>query len=327
MDEVGFWRVVSETGGSARAVGLERLGWALRRLPAGEVEQFALLLVGKMYALDTTAHFEAPVFGADHGEPVDPEPVDAELFVNVRLAVVLAGRQTYDEVLADPTALSRRAWPELFAAHGLLHRVEQVCAERGVAGGMPGLDLAQTGSNPLFAPELLLPGGFDPPSNPWLGLTCRPDQAAFGRSLPGPRAQLQFTLLLDAVLDQLAAVDGFRELFAAHGFRAVLLTLELGPAGWPPATGFRDDGDRLHVDLHRPFPLHEPTPHQITDWARQVLTEALDLAARHLNRSGGTRQEGPGHGAPEHDEPDQSDSERGGESTRGQGHRTWRGRL
>lgn len=140
MDEKAFWRLIDLLDGRVDPESIDHLVTALAELPASEIEGFDDLLHDVIHELDGPAWYEQPVHDpgiselqlevllaevlAGGGE--DSLAVDGFLFA--RAAVVAAGRETYQQVLADPRLFAgdrdSRAQALLFVAQRAYERVE-----------------------------------------------------------------------------------------------------------------------------------------------------------------------------------------------------------
>ena len=111
MPEPQFWALVDLLGGRVDDEGAGRLTQALRQGGDQMAPAFAERLAETLYELDREELFEQPVRWAD-----DPDgaqlPLSSDTFLYLRCAVVAAGRQAVDAVLADPTALLARSWED-----------------------------------------------------------------------------------------------------------------------------------------------------------------------------------------------------------------------
>lgn len=80
----------------------------LSELEESQIIEFEDDLSRVVHALDTPAHADQLVNDVDDPPGVPPELMSGDQFLYARLAVVLAGEQTYTTVLADPTAMAGR---------------------------------------------------------------------------------------------------------------------------------------------------------------------------------------------------------------------------
>ena len=103
-----FWNLIATTGGSIDEESAEALSTRLALRPAEEIVQFADHLASLLYDLDSPTAAAQLVTDPTAGE--DPFELSDDLFLYARCAVVAAGRDAYERVLADPTALAGE-WP------------------------------------------------------------------------------------------------------------------------------------------------------------------------------------------------------------------------
>jgi hypothetical protein len=139
LDGNGFWRLIGLVQGHVDPDSIERLIAALAELPTSEIESFDDRLHEVVHELDGPAWYEQPVNDPGvtelqleaflvellAGEADDTLAVDGFLFA--RAAVVSAGRETYQQVLADPRTFAgdrdSRAQALLFVAQRAYERV------------------------------------------------------------------------------------------------------------------------------------------------------------------------------------------------------------
>lgn len=107
MTDDEFWRLIATLRGRVGDDDLERLGRRLRQLPAAEITAFADRLAVVLHQLDRHDLWVQPV--SDVESPDEVFPLSDDAFLYARCAVVAAGEQTYQRVLADPTAFAG-AW-------------------------------------------------------------------------------------------------------------------------------------------------------------------------------------------------------------------------
>ena len=140
MDQHGFWQRIELLEGRVDPDSIEVLVSALAELPRGEIESFDDQLHDVIHQLDGPAWYEQPVHDPGISE-LQLEVLLAEVlagggddtlaadgFLFARAAVVAAGRQTYQQVLADPRQFAgdrdSRAQALLFVAQRAYERVE-----------------------------------------------------------------------------------------------------------------------------------------------------------------------------------------------------------
>ncbi|MDF1839591.1 MAG: DUF4240 domain-containing protein, partial [Planctomycetota bacterium] len=105
MEEFEFWNLIGELdwnqAGDDEAV-CEPLVKALAERQPAAIEGFAEHLAQKLHALDTEAHARH-TGGNSYGGPDEPFSVDG--FLYARCCVVANGRQAFDAILKDPSAM------------------------------------------------------------------------------------------------------------------------------------------------------------------------------------------------------------------------------
>ena len=154
---------------------------ALERLSGEEIVAFHELLHGAVTALDTAAHREQPVADVSGGSPED---LSEDVFEDVRLSVVAAGRERWAAAVVDPAVMAG-VWPL-----GLGEALGRVAA---------GAYEAVTG-DPWPEPGLMSPPtGVLPPAarHNWLMLMLPEGEAAL------PAAYREWLEWLDQKLNQL----------------------------------------------------------------------------------------------------------------------------
>ncbi|MFC9331635.1 DUF4240 domain-containing protein [Kitasatospora sp. NPDC057015] len=101
-----FWTLIDLLGDPVRCDFADPLADALAQLPPTAITGFGERLAEALYRLDRQEFGAAPVI--DMSSPGKPFPQSADCFLYSRCAVVAAGRERYEAVLADPA---------LFAPH------------------------------------------------------------------------------------------------------------------------------------------------------------------------------------------------------------------
>ncbi|MFI5839209.1 DUF4240 domain-containing protein [Catenuloplanes sp. NPDC051500] len=137
MDERAFWTAVALLSAEELDDAVTTLTAELAGRPINEITAFADHLAVVVHAIDTPAHAAFV-------------PGGPEVFLGARCAAVAAGRETYEQVFADPSLL------ETFASPGAewLLAVPANAYERatGVAWTHEPPVSVETGSNPLWSP-------------------------------------------------------------------------------------------------------------------------------------------------------------------------------
>lgn len=281
MDEQSLWDVMATLGGKADKKALKHFGTRLNQLSPEDVTAFGDELSAKLYALDTEAHFKQPIL-ADEAADAEPEDMDGDLFDDLRCAVVLAGQDVYESVLARPQALTEHRWPQLWDAGAIIDVLDAVHKERSIGTGSysPKFPL-DTGSNPLGFQENPTPRD-NSPSEPadrvWLLLGYTYEDPAFERKWDTAKNWPRFERPVEAALQSLMTSADRRRAFEALGVKRVLLQLELHPASHKANLKVRRVADELEVSTIVHFGFSDPSSDEIQNWAAAALTEALDTA-------------------------------------------------
>lgn len=318
MDEDRFWEIVATADGRADGPAMRRLREHLMRIPLAEAVAFSAELIDKLYALDTEELFEQSVFDDEEniGRQAEPEEVDADQFVAVRCAVVLAGPQEYARVLAEPQAISRRAWPQMWDAENLLGEADGALERRGLAEReRPDQLMAETGSNPRGFQDVVLDRlddeadeGMDalPRGRFWVKVTCLPAGWIPDQSRPTnrPRARARMRESVDGAALRVGTAlvfDAEREaFFAAAGYEKVDIRVHLDGQGPEFGVRLRVGPGRLVVDRNAPFDRVNPTRKQIRALVRDAGISALDAARERIRARHRPRPDRP-------DRPDRRD--------------------
>jgi hypothetical protein len=87
--------------------GFARLTRALSSLDAAHIEAFAASLEWALVALSTPAHAARRVRDASEPDGSAALPMSQDVFLYARCAIVAQGRATWEQVVADPTALDQ----------------------------------------------------------------------------------------------------------------------------------------------------------------------------------------------------------------------------
>jgi hypothetical protein len=104
MTEDEFWRRVATLGGRVEESGFDRLTGGLAAGPMVDVLGFADQLDEALRRLDLLALAAQHVWDTEDDLLDDPPPLDRDGFLDARAAVICAGRDIYERVLADPSA-------------------------------------------------------------------------------------------------------------------------------------------------------------------------------------------------------------------------------
>ena len=133
MDETTFWGVIDTLDGKVSKKAREAFKDRLNGLPDDEVIAFGDELSAKIHALDTEAHFNQLVLLEPGDEPEDE--LDEDLFAELRIAVVIAGRKLYESVLGNPNEVASRYWETLDEGDKVIQSLDDVFARRGIGDG------------------------------------------------------------------------------------------------------------------------------------------------------------------------------------------------
>lgn len=118
MGEDEFWTLVASLEGRVEEPLFDRLTDYLAGRAVEDIVAFADALDTTVRALDLFAFFVQPVWDTEDDLASEPPPLDRAGFLDARAAVVCAGKDVYDRVLADPGLFSG-VWD--FAAEMLLY--------------------------------------------------------------------------------------------------------------------------------------------------------------------------------------------------------------
>jgi Protein of unknown function (DUF4240) len=297
MPDEEFWAYIDLLGG--RAVDVEPLVAALTREEPQRIKAFANTLARHLHKLDLFALFRQPVREPDEDPAADPMPLSDDGFLYARCAVVAAGLQRYEQVLADHAAFAG-TWST--DGEALLYAAEEAWARR------TGRDACEwehedpvsveTGSNRA--------GGWPEPdfnTHPYL-VSLRQDNLNF---VPPTVFHTLEPFIEMAAAPQVR--DEAEALLHQHGglpHRLVYIDLHLLPADywdltivrrdWPMDMGRRDEHDWREVaPYHRQLAIVtnrlDATPWSVADQARALRGLAGYLLADDLSRNA------PQHGA------------------------------
>jgi len=209
--------------------------------------------------------------------------VDADEFVSVRCAVVLAGPQKYAQVLGSPRALSQHVWADFWDAEEVLAVVDSVFEEREIGtGALPDLGRTSTGSNPLGFHDEDPFFADDEGDIPWILISYSLDDSAFIRRWEPDGPWDIFSGAVQAIIDELMADEELRKWFLSREFQKIWLGLTMARRVHGTGVRVRREGSDLEVEVTCVFTLKDPTPEQLEDWARGVLTNALSIAQERI---------------------------------------------
>jgi hypothetical protein len=111
LEEDGFWALIGEMRGSTDTDGIDALSTARGARGRGTAIAFHERLARVLYELDREVLASQPVrFRGD--PPGELIPLSADVFLYLRAGIVVAGRETYDAVLADPQLLAAGEWDD-----------------------------------------------------------------------------------------------------------------------------------------------------------------------------------------------------------------------
>lgn len=101
-----FWQYVADLGGRAEPEGFAALIETLAQLRSAAICSFADHLATALYALDSRDRMAQPIRDTADGPDSPAFPLSKEVFLYARLAVVVAGRETWQRVVDDPAAMA-----------------------------------------------------------------------------------------------------------------------------------------------------------------------------------------------------------------------------
>ncbi|MFJ9895394.1 DUF4240 domain-containing protein [Streptomyces sp. NPDC091280] len=211
MVETTIWHQLRVLDGKADEDSVDRLVAELGKQGEADILAFSEALAEALWQLDTERHFNQPVRDID-----DPEdellPLSSDTFLYLRCAVVAAGRQRYDQVLADPSALAGE-W-DFSEAELLLEAAPQAYeAVTGLAWDHETALSPETGSNPTGWPtaqhQSHVPTDDDGP--PWLAFSLGLDEGV----------SLSLEELLDEAAERVQADPEWRTWYDSLGVEEV----------------------------------------------------------------------------------------------------------
>jgi hypothetical protein len=124
-----FWQLLSLTEGRVDGDALEPLARALGRLSARRMTDFGEHFRSALSALDAPVYRDQPVRDVDDPVGAAPLPMSDDVFLYTRCAVVGAGHDAWQKVMADPSALAARPW-QMANGELLLALVEEAYDDR-----------------------------------------------------------------------------------------------------------------------------------------------------------------------------------------------------
>ncbi|MEU0414745.1 DUF4240 domain-containing protein [Streptomyces griseorubiginosus] len=106
MVEAEMWQQLRVLDGKADEESVDSLVAELSQQNETDIVAFSEALAEALWRLDTEAHFNQPVRDIDDPEDEETLPLSDDAFLYLRCAVIAAGRERYEQVLFDPTALA-----------------------------------------------------------------------------------------------------------------------------------------------------------------------------------------------------------------------------
>ena len=106
MTKDDFRAAIAILGGVADDASTSRLVDYLADRGEPAIVAFAEALARAVFDLDTPTHGAQSVYDSSEDGDGPAIPMSSDVFLHARLAVVASGRDTYERVLADPTAMS-----------------------------------------------------------------------------------------------------------------------------------------------------------------------------------------------------------------------------
>ena len=126
LSDGAFWSLIDAMQGRTDDEALGRLSDLLRTRPAKDVAAFQERLARALHELDREVLAYQPVRLKGDPPDEDPIPLSDDSFLYLRSGIVIAGRATYERVLADPTVLADGEWDD---CEGLLYVAEEVLGD------------------------------------------------------------------------------------------------------------------------------------------------------------------------------------------------------
>lgn len=106
MPDAEFWDAIAVLDGTIDERSLQALVDHLAGRGESAVVEFAESLASAVHALDTPAHFGQSVHDVSEDPAAPALPMSGDVFLYARLAVVARGQDAYQQVLAEPDAMS-----------------------------------------------------------------------------------------------------------------------------------------------------------------------------------------------------------------------------
>ena len=101
-----FWQYIAELDGRAEPEVFAALIEKLAQLRSAAICSFADQLATVLFALDSRDRMAQPIRDTADGPDSPAFPLSKEVFLYARCAVVLAGRDTWQRVVDDPSAMA-----------------------------------------------------------------------------------------------------------------------------------------------------------------------------------------------------------------------------
>ncbi len=105
MTEDAFWDLIGTLGGRAEPAGFAALTEDLAHGSAERIVDFAEQLAAALYAIDSRDRVAQPIRDTADGPDSPAFPLSKEVFLYARCAVVLAGREVWQQVVDEVSAM------------------------------------------------------------------------------------------------------------------------------------------------------------------------------------------------------------------------------
>ncbi|WP_051264859.1 DUF4240 domain-containing protein [Nakamurella lactea] len=106
MTDEEFWELIAGLHGRAEPEGVAVLTENLTQGDTERIESFAEHLASALHAIDSRDRMAQPIRDTADGPESPAFPLSKEVFLYARCAVVASGRQVWQKVLQDPSAMS-----------------------------------------------------------------------------------------------------------------------------------------------------------------------------------------------------------------------------
>ncbi|MFE4826787.1 DUF4240 domain-containing protein [Streptomyces sp. NPDC056672] len=110
MTEEEFWSFIDLLGGAANQRTTPTMTEALAREGKTRVEEFANMLTETLQRIEIESLTGIPARDANDPSGAQPVPLVGDALINLRMAVVAAGRSRFHQIQKDPSLVADHAW-------------------------------------------------------------------------------------------------------------------------------------------------------------------------------------------------------------------------